>query len=129
MFGACLEWFHSYTQCITSDITNDIHKWFKTGSRAPRCPSRLRVHFDLGSGQDLRIVRLSPRSGSMVSVETAWSSSSPSSSAPTCPLHPLSRLLSLKKQKQKQKRKKEKTELLQRSLWFKMSKNCSAENK
>ena len=37
---------------------------------------------DLGSGHDLRVVGSSPMSGSVLSVESAWDSLSPSPSAP-----------------------------------------------
>ena len=48
---------------------------------------------DFGSGHDLRVVRLSPASGSVLGVEPAWDSLSPSSFLPP---HCLSLLLKKK---------------------------------
>ena len=40
-----------------------------------------RLTLDFGSGQDLRVVRSSPMSGSALSGESAWDSPPPSASA------------------------------------------------
>ena len=45
---------------------------------------------DLSSVDDLRVVRSSPMSGSMLSMKPTWDSLSPSSSAPPHPSHVLS---------------------------------------
>ena len=60
-------------------------------AQSVECPT-----LDFGSGHGLTVVRLSSMSGSMLSVEPAWDSFSPSLSAPAPLKHSLMLSLSLK---------------------------------
>ena len=62
---------------------------------APGWLSQLSV--DFSSGHDLRVMKLSPASGSALNMEPAWDAFSLSSSAPSPSSHALSHSLSLSK--------------------------------